>query len=134
MSAYMICNRSHPHTEGVVDTEVETTVNDDADDRRDETTVETSNTVGREGLLVDVNETVELTGSSTLRRLGVVGKTGTGVVERVHEEQRRSTSGTTRGDVASKPFPVTLRLLGAKERLEVVLCRASQQSKNRLQG
>ena len=78
-------------TERVVDTEVETTVDDDADDGRNEATVETSNTVRGKGLLVDVDETVELAGSSTLGRLGVVGKTGTSVVERVDEEKGRST-------------------------------------------
>ena len=74
-------------TERIVDTEVETTVNDDTDDGRNEATVETSNTVRGKGLLIDVNETVELAGSSTLGRLSVVGKTGTGVVERVHEKE-----------------------------------------------
>ena len=110
-------------TEGVVDTEVETTVDDDTDNRGDEATVETGNTVGRESLLVDVNEAVELTSSSTLGRLRVVGETRTRVVERVHEEQRRGTSCTTRSNVTSEPLPVTLRLLEAEQRLEVVLCK-----------
>ena len=109
-------------TERIVDTKVETTVDDDTNDGGDESTVETSNTIGSEGLLVDIDKAVELTSSSTLSGLGVVGKTGTGVVERVDEEQRRSTSSTTRGNVASKPFPVTLVLLEAEEGLEVILC------------
>ena len=82
-------------TERVVDTEVETTVDNDTDDGRNETTVETSNTIRGKGLLVDVDETVELTSSSTLCRLRVVGETGTGVIQRVDEEERRGTSGTT---------------------------------------
>ena len=109
------------HTEGVVDTEVETTVDDDTDDRGNEATVETRDTIGREGLFVDIDETVELTGSSALGRLGVVGETSTSVVKRVDEEERRGTSSTTGGDVASEPLPVAVLLLEAEERLEVVL-------------
>lgn len=74
-------------TERVVDTEVETTIHDDTNDGGDETTIKTSNTVRGKGLLVDVDEAIELTSSSALRRLGVVSETGTGVVERVDEEQ-----------------------------------------------
>ena len=79
----------------VVETEVETSVDNDTNNGRDETSVETGNTVGGEGLSVDVNETVELSGSSLGGGLVVVGETGSGVVERVDEEERRGTSGTT---------------------------------------
>jgi hypothetical protein len=65
---------------------LETSVDNDTNDRWDESTVETGNTIRGKGLLVDVNETVELTGPSTLGGLGVVGKTSTGVVKRVDEE------------------------------------------------
>jgi len=109
-------------TERVVDTEVETTVDDDADDRRDEASIETGNTVRLEGLAVDVDEAVELALSSTLSRLSIVRETGTSIVERVDEEQRGSTSSTTGGDVATEPFPVTLRLLETEQGLEIVLC------------
>jgi len=106
----------------VVHSEVETTVDDDTNDGRDETTVETGDTIRSEGLPVDVDQTVELTGSTTLGgTLGVVGETGTGVVEGVDEEKGRSTGGTTRGDVTSEPLGVTLRLLETEQGLEVVL-------------
>ena len=111
-----------PRTERVVDTKVETTVDDDTDDGGDEATVETGNTVRGEGLAVDIDQAVELTSSSTLNRLGVVGETGTSVVEGVDEEQRRGTSSTTGGDVTGEPLPVAVVLLEAEERLEVVLC------------
>ena len=124
-----ICYRK-TRTEGVVDTEVETTVDDDADDRGDEATVETGNTVRREGLLINVNETVELTGSSTLCRLGVIGETSTSVVKRVDEEQRCGTSSTTRGNIAGEPLPVAVLLLETEERLEVVLCVAHAKHQN----
>ena len=71
----------------VVHTEVQTTVDDNTSDRGTETTVETGNTIGGKGLLVDIDETVELALSALLRVLGVVGETGTGVVEGVDEEE-----------------------------------------------
>ena len=109
-------------TERIVDTEVETTVNDDTDDGRNEATVETSNTVRGKGLLVDVDETVELASSSALGRLRVVGETRTSVVQGVDEEKRRGTGRTTGSNVATEPLPVTVGLLEAEQRLEVVLC------------
>lgn len=78
--------------DGVVQTEVETTVDDDTSDRGHETTVETGNTVRGEGLAVDIDETVELTLTATLGGLGVVGKTGTGIIQRVDEQHRSGTS------------------------------------------
>lgn len=78
--------------DGVVHTEVQTTVDNDTKNGGTETTVETGNTVGGESLLVDVDETVELTVTTALGGLGVVGKTGTGVVERVDEEEGSGTS------------------------------------------
>ena len=115
-------NKQEMLTERVVDTEVETTVDDDTDDRRDEASVETGNTVRLEGLAVDIDETVELAISSTLGGLGVVRETGTSVVERVDEEQGRSTSSTTRGDIASEPPPITLGLFETEQGLEIILC------------
>merc|ERR1719282_1479185 len=82
--------------DGVVESEVETTVDDDTGDGRHETTVETGNTVRGEGLPVDIDETVELTVTARLGVLGVVGKTGTGVVEGVDEEKGGGTSSTAR--------------------------------------
>jgi hypothetical protein len=72
--------------ERVVHTEVQTTVDDDTTDGGHET-----DTVGSEGLLVDVYEAVELALTTLLGGLGVVGKTGTGVVEGVDEEERSGT-------------------------------------------
>ena len=44
----------------IVDTEVKTSVDEDTDTGDGETSVETSNTVGGNGLLVDIDETVVL--------------------------------------------------------------------------
>jgi len=81
--------------DGVVHAEVETTVDDYTKNGGHETTVETGNTVRGEGLAVDVDEAVELTLTALLGRLGVVGQTGTGVVEGVDEEERGGTSSLT---------------------------------------
>jgi len=102
-------------TERIVDTKVETTVDDDTDNGGDETSVETGNTVRLEGLAVDIHETVELAVSSTLGGLGVVRETSTGKVKRVDEEQGGSTGSTTRGDVATEPGPVAVRLFETEQ-------------------
>jgi len=97
--------------ERIVHSEVETTVDDDTGNRGTETTVETEDAVGGEGLLVDIDQTVELTVTTALRVLGVVGETGTGVVEGVDEEKGSGTSHTTRGKVTSHPPPVSITVL-----------------------
>lgn len=97
--------------DGVVHAEVETAVDDDTSDGGHETTVETGNTVGGHGLAVDVNQTVELTVTARLGVLGVVGKTSTGVVEGVDEEEGGGTGSTARGKVAGHPPPVAVTLL-----------------------
>jgi hypothetical protein len=79
--------------DGVVHAEVETAVDDDTSDGGHETTVETSDTIRGESLFVDIDETVELTLTTLLCALGVVGETGTGVIEGVDEEEGRSTGG-----------------------------------------
>ena len=89
--------------ERVVHTEVETAVDDDTSDGGHETTVETGNAVRGEGLLVDIDETVELALTTLGGGLGVVGETGTGVVEGVDEEEGGGTGGLV--DVVSTNFP-----------------------------
>ena len=77
--------------DGVVHSEVETTVDDDTSDGRSETTVETGDTISSEGLLIDIYQAVELTLTTSLGVLVVVGKTGTGVIEGVDEKEGSST-------------------------------------------
>ena len=100
---------------------LKTAIDDDTDDGRNESTIETSNTVRAECLPVNIHETIELPCSSTLGGLRVIGETSTSIVERVDEEKRRCTSCTTRCNVASEPFPVTIVLLETEQGLEVVL-------------
>jgi hypothetical protein len=78
--------------DGIVHSEVQTTVDDNSKDGGHETTVETGNTIGGEGLLVNIHETVELAFTTLLGALGIVGKTGTGIIEGVDEEERSGTS------------------------------------------
>jgi hypothetical protein len=77
----------------IVHTEVKTTVDDDTSDGRPETTVETGDTISSEGLLVNIYQAVELTLTTSLGVLVVIGKTGTGVIEGVDEEKGGSTGG-----------------------------------------
>jgi hypothetical protein len=72
----------------VVHAEVETTVDNDSKDGR----AETSNTIRGKSLLVDVDETVELAFTTLLGALGIVGKTSTGVIQGVDEEEGSGTS------------------------------------------
>lgn len=107
--------------ERVVHTEVQTTVDNNSENGRTETTVKTGDTVRGKGLLVDINETVELALTTLLGGFGVVGKTGTGVVKGVDEEKGSGTSGTTRGQVTGHPLGVTITvLLVSKHGLELV--------------
>lgn len=103
--------------DGIVHSEVETTVDDDTEDGRTETTVKTGDTIGGDGLPVDVDETVELALTTLLGGLGVVGKTGTGVIQRVHEEEGSGTSGTTGGQVTGHPLGVSITILLVTEHL-----------------
>jgi len=108
--------------ESVVEAKVAATVDDDANARDHEATIETGNAVGGERLLVDVDETVELTLAATLLdRLGVVGETGTSVIERVHEAQRESAGNTTRRDVLAKGNGVRISLAELERCLDLIL-------------
>ena len=86
----------------IVETKVETTVDEDTDKGDVETTVETLDTIALEGLLVNIEESIELTLAIALGGLEIIGKTSTGVVERVHEGKGTSTSKTATGNVLGK--------------------------------
>jgi len=71
--------------ERIVQTEVETSVDEDADGRNDEASVKTGNAVGRDRLSVHVDQAFVLT--FTALAFGVVGELGTGEIERVDDAQ-----------------------------------------------
>mmetsp|Transcript_131922 Transcript_131922/g.186172 ORF Transcript_131922/g.186172 Transcript_131922/m.186172 type:complete len:344 (+) Transcript_131922:16-1047(+) len=109
--------------QGIVETKVEATVDNDAHARDDKATVEAADAVGGHGLLVHVDQAVEFARASAALAslLGIVGQPGTSVIQRIHKQQGRGTSSTTSSQVASKPHPVAVGLLPAKQGLEVIL-------------
>jgi len=104
-------------SEGIIETEVSTTIGNDTDARNDETVVNTTLTPtrGASSLENAVHSTSELT-LGTL--LGVHGQAGTGEVEGINDQKRSSTGGTTRGHVTQQAGPETGRA-GALEPLLV---------------
>merc|ERR1719189_2063937 len=92
----------------VVEAEVETTVDEDTHGRDDKASVQALDAVSLEGLDVDIDQPVEL----TLSLLGIVGQPCSGIVERVDEQQRQSSSRTSGGDVGAKLLPVGRSLGG----------------------
>ena len=63
-------------------------VDNDANNGWNKATIETRNTIRGKGLLVNINQAVELTSTSTLGGFGVVGKTSTSVIQGVNEYER----------------------------------------------
>jgi len=105
--------------ERVVKTKVHTSVDEDTDAGDDEASVETADTIGGKGLLVDVDETVVL----SLAALGlvVVSQSSTGVVERVDDGKGHGTSETTGSDVDGKLLPSWGGLWASEQCLDGVL-------------
>lgn len=96
----------------------------------------TGNTIWSESLLVNIEETIELTFTSTLLcGLVVVGETGTGVIKRVDEEEWWSTCGTTGCQVSEEPETVSITVLlvaeeGSVWRRRKKCCQSSTFFKN----
>jgi len=108
--------------QGVVETEVHATVDEDTDARNDEATVQTLDTVRFQGLGVDIDEAVELTVSATLLgRLGVVSQTSTSVIERVDEQEGHGTGAASRNDVHAELANVAGILGGGEGLLDGIL-------------
>lgn len=101
----------------VVHAEVKTTVDNDTSDGGHETTVKTSNTIGSERLAVNIDQAVELTLTGALGGLGIVGKTGTGVIQRVDEQHRSSTGSLQAWSVLLRSCVQTIRHLGDGENI-----------------
>jgi hypothetical protein len=111
----------------VVYTEEKTTVDTNTNNGGQKATVKTSNTVRGESLLNDVHKTLELT-LATSRVLDVKGKTSTGVVERIEEEENSGTSSSTRGKIAERPPPVAVTLLLKGKHRRVGIAESEVQS------
>mmetsp|Transcript_32063 Transcript_32063/g.53650 ORF Transcript_32063/g.53650 Transcript_32063/m.53650 type:complete len:297 (-) Transcript_32063:270-1160(-) len=87
--------------EGIEETEVDTTVRDDTNDGNTDTVVKARDTGALDGLYKTVNKTVELLLSCT----DVGSKTGTSVIQRVHDHEGTSSRQTSRGHVNHEEFP-----------------------------
>jgi len=112
--------RSEEHgLDCIVKTEVKTSVDEDTDARDGETSVETGDTVGGKGLLVDIDETVEL--SLTVLALSVVGESGSGEVKRVDNGEGQGTGKTTGSDVGGELDGGAGVLAGGEESLDLSL-------------
>jgi len=90
--------------QGVVQSKVHASVDEDTDARDDKTSVETANSVGGESLSVDVDETVVL--SLAVSALVVVGQSSSGEVEGVDDGEGEGTSETTGSDVGGELLPL----------------------------
>jgi hypothetical protein len=101
--------------ERVVQTKVETSVDEDTDARDHEATVETGDTVAGQRLSVHVDEAVEL--ALAALSLGVVGETSSRKVETVHDGERERTGEAARRDVGRE----LLRLRRVLRHLELRL-------------
>mmetsp|Transcript_18020 Transcript_18020/g.25403 ORF Transcript_18020/g.25403 Transcript_18020/m.25403 type:complete len:352 (+) Transcript_18020:29-1084(+) len=97
--------------EGIEETEVDSTVRDDTNNRNSNTVVKTSNTRTGNGLLQTVNKTVELFLSGS----DIRGKTGTGIIERVNDHEGTGTGKTTGGHVDGEEFSEFGLLVGLGE-------------------
>merc|ERR1711899_11057 len=96
----------------IVKSKVQTSVDEDTDARDDETSVETSNTIRSQSLLVNIDQTVVL--SFTIFSFGIVSQSGSGKVQRVDNSQGHGTSKTTRSDVGGEFLPLWGGFWGGK--------------------
>ena len=116
--------------EGVVHAKVEPTVDNNSGYGWHEATVEARNAIRCKGLLVNVDEAVELASASRLCVFVVIGQSSTRIVERVDEEKRGGTSSlcviscaklilckpyTTRRQIAHHPLGVSISLFLVRE-------------------
>merc|ERR1712053_4039 len=96
----------------IVKSKVQTSVDEDTDARDDKASVETSNTIGSQSLLVNIDQTVVL--SFTVFSFGIVSQSGSGKVQRVDNSQGQGTSKTTGGDVGGEFLPLWSGFWGGK--------------------
>merc|ERR1712183_423338 len=81
--------------QGVEHAEVHATVDEDTNGRDGESSVQSLDTIRLEGLLIHINEAIEL--ALTSLALGIVSQPGSGIIKRVHKQQRHGTGSTTGG-------------------------------------
>merc|ERR1719309_1582021 len=105
--------------EGVKQAEVHATVDEDSNSRDDKASVEPHDTIGLQGLDINIDETIEL--SFTTLALGIVGQSGPAVVKGVDEEKRHGSCSSSRGNVRCE-LPLLRGILrGGEDGLDAVL-------------
>merc|ERR1719378_918725 len=105
--------------ECVIEAKVHATVDEDTNGRDDETSVKSLDTIGLEGLDIDINKTIEL--SFTSFALGIISKPGSGVVQRVDKQQGKSSCKSSTGNVGSKLQSLRSILRGLEQALDLIL-------------
>merc|ERR1711909_214547 len=83
--------------QGVKESEVHATVDEDTDSRDGEASVQALDTIGLQCLDVDIDQSIEL--ALTTLTLGIVSQPGPGKVKGVHEQKGHGSSGTAGGNV-----------------------------------
>mmetsp|Transcript_59119 Transcript_59119/g.116294 ORF Transcript_59119/g.116294 Transcript_59119/m.116294 type:complete len:336 (-) Transcript_59119:36-1043(-) len=105
--------------QGIVHTEVHTTVRDDTHHRHTETVVKTQNT---RRTLSSLHKAVSKTVERLLLTTNIGSKSGTGIVQRIDNAQRSSTSKTTGGHVGQeKHKELLLGIISGEHVLEGIL-------------
>jgi len=105
---------------GIVTTEVASSVGDDTEDGDTETLVKSLNTINGSDLVDTINQTGELSVSTSLTNIS--GKSSSGEIEGVDEHQRSGTSSTTGGEVTKEELPeFGLGVVGTEDLLIGVL-------------
>merc|ERR1712036_448 len=105
--------------ERVVESKVHASVDEDANARDYETSVETGNTIGGNCFAVDIDKSVELA-FATLA-LGIVCHSSSCIVQRVHKHKRKRTSKSTTSNVSTKLDNLRGIFLHSEHRLDRVL-------------
>jgi len=106
--------------QGIVTTEVASSVGDDTEDGDTETLVETLVTISFVDLGEAINKTSEL--SFSIGLTDISSKSSSGKIQGVDEHQRSSTSSTTGGEVTNEELPeFSLGVVGAENLLVGIL-------------
>merc|ERR1719278_2399653 len=105
--------------QGIKESEVHSTVDEDTDGGDGESSVQTLDAIRLQSLDIDIDQSVEL--ALTTLALGIVGQPGPGKVKGVHEQKGHGSSGATGGNVGGKLGGVGGILGGGEQGLDGVL-------------
>ncbi|BAS93240.1 Os05g0302750, partial [Oryza sativa Japonica Group] len=69
--------------ERIIHSKVQPTIDNDTNTGDVESTVQTSNTIRRKGLAVNINKSIELPPTTLLCSLGIISQTSTSIIQRI---------------------------------------------------